>query len=228
MRYEVFAWADAACQAQGALDHPLAPMLTGMRAYGAWVRGEFDLAIQLAQETRHLEDQLSVFPSGLAERTFANVLYIVGDSMRGHAEALRQIELAEESANRSRIVHACYMGAVDTAQTVPTTRPARLSNEPTSWRSKRGRLPIFASAEVAAGFASRAESEALQSFTAGGRIARVLPATAGCTRSPSPRQAGSSFLRVRSRPGVRVSQKWSGSGTAPETGHSNGTRCRAV
>ena len=51
MRYEVFAWADVACQAPGALDHPLAPMLTGMRAYGAWVRGEFELAVELAEET---------------------------------------------------------------------------------------------------------------------------------------------------------------------------------
>ena len=87
MRYEVFAWADAACNAPGALDHPLAPMLTGIRAYGAWVRGEFELAIQLAEETRRLEHRLSVFPSGLAERTLANVLYIVGDSVTGHAEA---------------------------------------------------------------------------------------------------------------------------------------------
>ena len=55
MRYEVFAWADAACRAPGALDHPLAPLLTGMRAYGAWVRGEFDLAVSLAEETRRLE-----------------------------------------------------------------------------------------------------------------------------------------------------------------------------
>ena len=102
MRYEVFAWADAACNAPGALDHPLAPMLTGIRAYGAWVRGEFDLAVQLAEETRQLERRLSVFPSGLAERTFANVLYLVGEPMKGHAEALRQIELAEESGNRSR------------------------------------------------------------------------------------------------------------------------------
>jgi hypothetical protein len=77
MRYEVFAWADAACNAPDALEHPLAPMLTGIRAYGAWVRGEFDLAVQLAEETRQLERQLSVFPSGLAERTFANVLYLV-------------------------------------------------------------------------------------------------------------------------------------------------------
>ena len=111
MRYEVFAWADAACDAPGALDHPLAPMLTGIRAYGAWVRGEFELAVAAGggdAPTRAAE--LSVFPSGLAERTLANVLYIVGESTKGHAEALRQIELAEESGNRSRLVHACYHG----------------------------------------------------------------------------------------------------------------------
>ena len=62
MRYEVFAWADAACNAPGALDHPLAPMLTGIRAYGAWVRGEFDLALQLAEETRRLDASCPSIP----------------------------------------------------------------------------------------------------------------------------------------------------------------------
>ena len=173
MRYEVFAWADAACNVPGALDHPLAPMLTGIRAYGAWVRGEFDLAVQLAEETRQLERRLSVFPSGLAERTFANVLYLVGESMKGHAEALRQIELAEESGSRSRIVHACYLGAVGhssngdyeeaEALIARASDVAKLTMSPTD----------LASVEVARGFASRTEDEALKAFTASGRIARA-------------------------------------------------------
>ena len=173
MRYEVFAWADAACNAPGALDHPLAPMLTGIRAYGAWVRGEFDLAVQLAEETRQLESRLSVFPSGLAERTFANVLYLVGEPTKGHAEALRQIELAEESGNRSRIVHACYLGAVGhssngayeeaEALIARANDVAKLTMSPTD----------LASVEVARGFASRTEDEALEAFTASGRIARA-------------------------------------------------------
>ena len=67
MRYEVFTWADAACRVPGALEHPLAPMLTGIRAYGAWVRGEFDLAVQLAEETRRTGEPtlgLSEWPGG--------------------------------------------------------------------------------------------------------------------------------------------------------------------
>ena len=113
MRYEVFAWADAACHAPGALDHPLAPLLTGMRAYGAWVRGEFDLAVRLAEETRRLEHRAV----GLSRAASPNGPWPTcctswATSTTGHAEGLRQIELAEESGNRSRLVHACYMGAV--------------------------------------------------------------------------------------------------------------------
>ena len=173
MRYEVFAWADAACNAPGALDHPLAPMLTGIRAYGAWVRGEFDLAVQLAEETRQLESRLSVFPSGLAERTFANVLYLVGEPTRGHAEALRQIELAEESGNPSRLVHACYLAAVGhsshgayeqaEALIARADHVAKLTMSPTD----------LASVAVARGFASRTEDEALEAFSASGRIAHA-------------------------------------------------------
>ena len=112
MRYEVFAWADAACRAPGALDHPLAPLLTGMRAYGAWVRGEFDLAVSLAEETRRLEQALTVAPTGLAERAIGNVMYMNDRSDLGNLQCARQLELAEASGNDSRVVHACYMGAV--------------------------------------------------------------------------------------------------------------------
>src|SRR5947209_3642581 len=112
MRYELFAWADAACRAQGAMDHPMAPLLTGMRAYGAWVRGDFDVAVSLDDETRRLEHLLSVEPTGLAERALANVLYMIDCGDRGNIEAQRLIEIAEASGNDSRLVHACYMRAV--------------------------------------------------------------------------------------------------------------------
>ena len=174
MRYEVFAWADSACQAPGALDHPLAPLLTGMRAYGAWVRGEFDLAVRLAEETRRLEHQLSVFPSGLAERTLANVLYIVGDSTTGHAEGLRQIELAEESGNRSRLVHACYMGAVGHSSHGDYDEANGLVRRAHELAERTASPTDYASAEVARGFASRTENEALEAFTVGGRAARAV------------------------------------------------------
>jgi predicted ATPase/DNA-binding winged helix-turn-helix (wHTH) protein len=172
MRYEVFAWADAACRAPGALEHPLVPLLTGMRAYGAWVRGEFDLAVALAEETRALEQVLSVPPSGLAERVLGNVLYIVDRSDLGNIEAARQAELAEASGNESRLVHACYMAAValssegryDEAQSLVARahEGAEITGCPTD----------LASAAVAQGFSSQSEADALDAFVAADRLAR--------------------------------------------------------
>jgi predicted ATPase/DNA-binding winged helix-turn-helix (wHTH) protein len=171
MRYEVFAWADAACQVPGALDHPLAPMLTGMRAYGAWVRGEFDLALQLAEETRQLEQRLSVFPSGLAERTFGNALLIVGDPRRSTAEARRQVELADESGNRSRLVHACYMLSVGCSSAGAYEEADQLVARAAELARQTASPTDLASAAVARGFASRTEDAALEAFTESGRIA---------------------------------------------------------
>ena len=51
MRYEVFAWATLRCTKARPTTRALAPLLTGMQAYGAWVRGEFELAMSLAEET---------------------------------------------------------------------------------------------------------------------------------------------------------------------------------
>ena len=113
MRYEVFAWADAACRVPGRARSSAAHrLLTGIRAYGAWVRGEFDLAVVARRGDAPARGRSRCTPSGLAERILGNVLYIVDRATGGNVEAARQIELAEESGNDSRLVHACYMGAV--------------------------------------------------------------------------------------------------------------------
>jgi predicted ATPase/DNA-binding winged helix-turn-helix (wHTH) protein len=173
MRYEVFTWADAACRAPGALDHPLAPLLTGMRAYGAWVRGEFDLAMALAEESRRLEEVLSVAPTGLPERVLANVLYIIDRSDLGNVEAARQIEVAEASGNESRLVHACYMGAVALSSEGRYDEARHLVVRAREHAQKTRCPTDLASAAVAEGFASRVEADALEAFVAADRIARA-------------------------------------------------------
>jgi len=173
MRYEVFAWADSACQAPGALEHPLAPLLTGMRAYGAWVRGEVELALRLAEEARHLEQQLSVFPSGLAERTLGNAALVAGDPTRSHAEARRQVVLAEESGNPSRLVHACYMLSVGRSSVFEYEEADQLVARAGELARQTASPTDLASAAVARGFASQSEEAALEAFTESGRIART-------------------------------------------------------
>jgi hypothetical protein len=172
MRYEVFAWADAASRVAGAAEHRLGPLLTGITAYGAWVRGEFELALALAADARRLEASLGVAPTGLPERVFANVLYTIGQSEPGNIEAERQIELAEESGDASRLAHACYMASVACNSEGRTERAWELV-ERADRLAARTRCPTdLASAAVARAFASPTESDALDAFVTGDRIAR--------------------------------------------------------
>jgi hypothetical protein len=171
MRYEVFAWADAACRAPGALDHPAAPLLMGVSAYGAWVRGEFELAIALADETRRLEDDLGVAPSGLAERTLANVHHLASESNLADAEAARQVKLAEESGVDSRIVHACYMGAVGLSSDGRYDMARDLIARARELAERTGSPTDLASVEVATGFSTPLDAAALESFMRADRLA---------------------------------------------------------
>ena len=164
MRYELFAWADAACRADGALAHPLAPVLTGVRAYGAWVRGEFELAVALAHETRALEDAHGVEPSGLAERALGNTLLVLNDDEGALHASIRQIELAEASGVPSRIVHACYMGAVGMGATGDSEAAARYIARANELAAVTGSTTDLASVAVAEGFASRSDDGALAAF----------------------------------------------------------------
>ena len=102
------------------------------------------------------------------------MLYIIGESTKGHAEALRQIELAEESGNRSRLVHACYMGAVGHSSNGTYEEADALVARAHDVATLTGSPTDLASVAVARGFASRTEDEALEAFTAGGRIARAV------------------------------------------------------
>jgi len=174
MRYEVFLWADAARAGSGALDHPLLALLTGISAYGAWVRGDFDLAKTLAQEARERERQLGVLPSGLAERVLANVLYVLDQSDEGNAEATRQIELAEASGNPSRQVHAYYMGAVALSTVSHYERALEYVARARTVGETTGSLTDLASSAVAEGFATRGDDEAaLAAFEKADRLARA-------------------------------------------------------
>jgi hypothetical protein len=172
MRYEVFAWADAAGVVAGGLDHPLAPLLTGMRAYGAWVRGEFDVAVDLAEETRRLETTLAAPPSGLAERVLGNVLAILGRSDLALVESDRQLALAEASNDRSRLVHACYMGSVGYSSIGAYEDASALVRRAHAEAAKTSSPTDLASVAVAEGFSARAPDDALRAFATADRLAR--------------------------------------------------------
>ncbi len=173
LRYEVFAWADATANVTGGTDHPLFPTVTGVRAYGAWVRGEFESALFLAQAARIAETASGVTPSGLAERVLANVLYATGDVETGLIEGARMIELAEDSQNGSRLAHSYYMAAVASSSIGHHDEAKRLIARSRDAGRRTGSPTDLASASVAEGFATYDDpATALDAFATADRLAR--------------------------------------------------------
>ena len=111
-------------------------------------------------------------PAGWPERTLANVLYILDEHAAGNVETARQLALAEASGNESRLVHACYFRAVGLSSQGFSDEAAGLVDRAHEL-ARRTRCPTdLASAEVARGFASRVEADALDAFVTADQIAR--------------------------------------------------------
>jgi predicted ATPase/DNA-binding winged helix-turn-helix (wHTH) protein len=175
MHYEVLAWADARLDRAGGDGHPLLPVVTGMRAYGAWVRGEFDAAVSLARAARELEVAAGTPPSGLAERVLANVLSTVGEVEDGLAEMLRMLEIAEQSGVDSVTAHAYYMYSVGLSSIGEWDEASRYVARAQEAGRRSGSPTDLASASVAQGFASRHDDEgALDAFVTADRLARSV------------------------------------------------------
>ena len=173
LRYEVFAWAEGACRLPEGVDHPAHPLMVGVHAYGAWVRGEYETAIDLAQEARDEEEARGLLPCGLVERVLANVRYTTGQVDEGQAEAARQIEVAEASGNRSRLVHACYMSSVALSSIGALDEARSLAARAREVGASTGSPTDLASACVADGYAADPDRGcALEAFATADRLAR--------------------------------------------------------
>ncbi len=173
LHYEVFTWADSTAGLGGAAAHPLHPVVTGVRAYGAWVRGEFDPAISLADAARAAENAAGAAPTGLVERVRANVLYATGAIESGLVENARLIELAEESRSDSKMAHAYYMASVASSSIGQYEEAERLISLSREAGRRTGSPTDLASASVAEGFATRNDDDAaLAAFATADRLAR--------------------------------------------------------
>ncbi|MFN0088700.1 MAG: ATP-binding protein [Acidimicrobiales bacterium] len=174
LRYEVFGWAEAAAAQAEAAGHPLRSLMLAIAAYGAWVRGEYERAVALAESARALERSSGEAPSGLVERVLANVYYTVGQLDDGMAEAARQVEVAEHSGIASRVAHACYMYSVASSSTGALEEGRRLAARARAAGAQTGSPTDLASALVADAYAADPDHErALEAFAAADRLARL-------------------------------------------------------
>ena len=75
IRYEVVDWAETVAAMDSAADHPLRPTAIAVVGYGAFVRGELDRAVNLADQAIELRSRHQVESCGLPERVLANALF---------------------------------------------------------------------------------------------------------------------------------------------------------
>ncbi len=172
LRYEVFNWADAAAEFGAGDSHTSHPVVSAVRAYGAWVRGEFEAAVSLARAARAGERAQGITPTGLVERVLANVLYATGEIEAGLVEGVALMELAEASSNESHVAHAFYMSSVASSSLGRYDEANRLIARARMAGRRTGSPTDMASALVAEGFAARDDESAMTAFDAADRLAR--------------------------------------------------------
>jgi predicted ATPase/DNA-binding SARP family transcriptional activator len=111
MRAEIASWADLAIGLPDASAHERYPVAAGVAAYGRFVRGDLEGAIELAERAVLAARQLGVDSSGLAERALGNAWFYRGDYERGIEWTDRMIVSAQRGSP-ARLAHALYMRSV--------------------------------------------------------------------------------------------------------------------
>jgi predicted ATPase/DNA-binding SARP family transcriptional activator len=128
LRSEVNAWAEEAIEMRGASRHPLGPLACAVAAYGRFVRGDMELAVELGERALALAEELGVDTSGLAERALANTWFYRGDPVVAVEWTDRMLASAREGTP-ARLAHALYMLSVANTSIGDSVRGASYAGE---------------------------------------------------------------------------------------------------
>ena len=112
IRYELLTWADTTVAMPGASDHPLYPIGLGVVAYGGFVRGELDEALEAGERALAVAAQRGVPTVGLAERAVGNVLFYQGRNAEAIGWTVRMVESTTSLGVPSLVAQALYMRSV--------------------------------------------------------------------------------------------------------------------
>jgi hypothetical protein len=111
MHAEITVWADVAIGLPGAGGHDRYPVAVGVAAYGRFVRGDLEGAVELGEQAVAAADRLGVDGSGLAERALGNAWFYRGDTERG-VEWMDRMVASARTGSPARLAHALYMRSV--------------------------------------------------------------------------------------------------------------------
>ncbi|MCU1429557.1 MAG: helix-turn-helix protein [Actinomycetia bacterium] len=112
IRYELLTWAETTLAHPAAAEHPLCPVALGIVAYGRFVRGDLDAAVDAGERAVELADALGASTLALAERAVGNALFYLGRVPEAITWMDRMVTCAEDLGEPGMLAHAYYMRSV--------------------------------------------------------------------------------------------------------------------
>ncbi len=112
IRYEHLAWADTTVAMPGASEHELYPVLLGVVAYGHFVRGELEAAIEVGELAIAEAVRLGSLTAGLAERALGNAYFFRLQQAEAIGLMEQMIDAAAATEAPGILAHAYYMCSV--------------------------------------------------------------------------------------------------------------------
>jgi predicted ATPase/DNA-binding SARP family transcriptional activator len=158
IRYEITALAEATMAMAGFDEHADAPLVAAVAAYGHWVRGDLDTAIEAAHSSLELQAARQLPPSGLPERILGNALYFKGHTQDASVWIERMVEVARERGAPAGLAHALYMSSVASTSIEDVEAGQAQAAEALIWAERAGSPTAAAQAAYAHGLALRATS----------------------------------------------------------------------
>lgn len=153
IRYEWVDWAGTVAAMDSAVDHPLRPTALAMVGYGAFVRGELERAIGVADRAVELRRRLGVDSCGMPERVLGNAMFYQGRHDAAVEWIGRMVEVHRSSGRTGRLAHALYMRSVAQTSIGDADGGARLADEAREVAEATGSATAMAQAAYAAGLA---------------------------------------------------------------------------
>jgi tetratricopeptide (TPR) repeat protein len=155
--------------------HERYPVAVGVAAYGRFIRGDLEGAIELGEQAIAAADRLAVDSSGLAERALGNALFYRGEAERG-IECMDRMIASARKGSPARLAHALYMRSVAFTSVGDGVKGAQFAASSGVAAVDAGSPTALAQALYAQGLALKAESpiEATAQLQEAADIARAV------------------------------------------------------
>ena len=109
------------------------PVAMGVAAYGRFVRGDLEGAIELGERAVVAADQLAIDGSGLAERALGNAWFYRGDAERG-VEWMDRMIASANKGSAARLAHACICDQSRSRASATTSEAHKFAGRLPTWQ----------------------------------------------------------------------------------------------